>query len=483
MEKDRIVIFGASGGAIKVAKTLKNLGIDYLYFVDNDKNKWGTTVEGKAVDSPERLYQEKCRILIASDYQAEIEKQLCEMGLLDNLVIKEELIMNYVECHIKEFDFIKNIDVDATKQRGLIFGLEEGLVLGGIESFTFMLAKELKQSFEKTVIFTKRTDDSAPAGLESNIRYFDFDYDDYWDSIVNLVKAIVESSPCVIIDNWQNQILIAVSIIKKYFPEYVRCISIVHNDKVLLYRKAAFMQKYMDIIAGVSRKINHHLADDFGVDKEKIRYKESPVEYSQNLVRNYTVDQSKPLEIGYAARVTKFQKRADLLIPLMMELNKRGVNYHLNIAGDGNYFTKLKERIAENNLANWVTLYGSVARDKMPEYWKKQDVFLSVSDFEGASISMLEAMSYGTVPVVTAVSGTEEFIQNGKNGFLSETSNVEMMSGIIELLEKNRERLTELGGNARETVKRKAGKEDYIAYMKALTDENETQKWGLSWQG
>lgn len=46
---DNIVIFGASGGAVKVAKTLKNLKIDFRYFVDNDKNKWGKVVEGKVV--------------------------------------------------------------------------------------------------------------------------------------------------------------------------------------------------------------------------------------------------------------------------------------------------------------------------------------------------------------------------------------------------------------------------------------------------
>ena len=31
---EKIVIFGASGGAIKVAKTLKNLNVDFEYFVD-----------------------------------------------------------------------------------------------------------------------------------------------------------------------------------------------------------------------------------------------------------------------------------------------------------------------------------------------------------------------------------------------------------------------------------------------------------------
>lgn len=467
---DGIVIFGASGGAIKVAKTLKNLKIDFLYFVDNDTKKWGTYVEGKLVEKPERKNLENYHILIASDYQSEIEKQLSEMGLLSNIIIKEELIMDYVDYHIHDFDFIKCIDVDMTKPKKLIFGLEEGLVLGGIESFTFMLARAMKQSDKKISIFTKHTDNPEPLGLEENIRYFDLDYNDYWNSIKNLVIALMECLPCVVIDNWQNQMLIAVSIIKKYFPDYIKSISIIHNDKVLLYRKAAYMQGNMDIIMGVSRKINNHLSNDFGVDERKIRYKESPVECIDNLVRNYSISANEPIKLGYAARVTKFQKRADLLIPLMQELNRKGIHYHLNIAGDGNYFNKLQQGIVENKLTDYVTLHGSIPREKMPDYWKNQDVFLSVSDFEGASISMLEAMSHGTVPVVTAVSGTDEFIQHGQNGFLSEPNDIEMLAENIAWIEKNRSQLAHFGECAIETVKSKARKEDYIAYMETLID-------------
>ena len=465
---DKIVIFGASGGAVKVAKTLKNLGMDFLCFVDNDKNKWGTTVEGKLVDSPERLCREKCRILIASDYQSEIEGQLSAMGLIENIIIKEELIMGYVEEHIGEFDYLREKAIEAKKTKKVIFGLEEGLVLGGIESFTFMLAREMKEIYENIYIFTKKTNNPEPAGLEDSICYFNFDYDDYWNSIKRLVDAIVENSPCVVIDNWQNQILIATAIIKKYFPDVVRCISIIHNDKVILYRKADFMQKYMDIVAGVSKKINAHLANDFGVDKIKIRYKESPVDYVEHLKRNYTVDKNEPLRIGYAARVTKFQKRADLLVPLMLELNKQGVNYHLNIAGDGNYLDKLITLIEENELAGYVTLHGNIPRDNMPDYWRNQDIFLNVSDFEGASISMLEAMSYGAVPVVTAVSGTEEFVQEGKSGFVSKIGDVKKMSEKIALIGRHRERLMELGNESRKIIEMKAGKKDYIEYMKVL---------------
>ena len=174
---------------------------------------------------------------------------------------------------------------------------------------------------------------------------------------------------------------------------------------------------------------------------------------------------------SYAARVTKFQKRADLIVPLMLELNRHNVNYHLNIAGDGNYFNKLKELIKENGLSGYITLYGNIPREKMPDYWKDQDIFLSVSDFEGASISMLEAMSFGAVPVVTAVSGTDEFIKDGDNGFVSGINDIEEISNKIEYIEKNRMKLTGFGNKARETVKVKADKNDYINYVLKLIND------------
>lgn len=50
----------------------------------------------------------------------------------------------------------------------------------------------------------------------------------------------------------------------------------------------------------------------------------------------------------------------------------------------------------------------------MDAFWKGQDVFVNVSEYEGTSLSMLEAMGYGCVPVVTDVSGAREFIAQEK---------------------------------------------------------------------
>ena len=65
--------------------------------------------------------------------------------------------------------------------------------------------------------------------------------------------------------------------------------------------------------------------------------------------RNYTLNEKEPIHLDFAARLTKFAKRADLLMQLVEELEKRNCNYSLSIAGDGPYFEKLQDFIAEKN--------------------------------------------------------------------------------------------------------------------------------------
>jgi len=54
---------------------------------------------------------------------------------------------------------------------------------------------------------------------------------------------------------------------------------------------------------------------------------------------------------------------------------------------------------------------------QVQKLWQTADVCVLVSEYEGTSVSMLEAMAAGCVPVVTKVSGTADVIQPGINGF------------------------------------------------------------------
>ena len=464
-----LVIFGVGSGAMKVIRTMKNLGVEIQALTDNNPAKWGTIYEEIPVICPQELKNRDCKIMIASTYQEEIEAQLREYGLFDRLVLKEQFIKEYIESHLDEFTYMEKKET-ISNTKTVIIGLEEGMWLGGVENLAFMWARELKKRGMTVWIFSKETQDLPPEDLQENVKYFDLDYERYWDSIKDLTQALYENLPCYVIDNWENQILESVSIVKRVCPESLRCISVIHNDKYLFYRRTAFMEESIDAIAAVSEDVAAHLINDFQIEKTKVHYKESPIEFEENLIKTYEENKTKPLRIGYAARITKTKKRADLIIPLVESLNRLGVHYHMSIAGIGDYYEQLQKELEEKGLTRKVTLHGWIDRSQMKGFWREKDVFVNLSDYEGSPLSLLEAMSYNVVPVVTKVSGAKEFVTK-KNGFICERGDVEAIASSIKELDNQREHLPIMGEESRRIVREKCNKEDYINYILSLFEE------------
>ncbi len=56
--------------------------------------------------------------------------------------------------------------------------------------------------------------------------------------------------------------------------------------------------------------------------------------------------------------------------------------------------------------------------DKMPEFYNDIDVYLCASTSEGMSLSVLEASACGCPVISTNVSGCEEIVRDGENGFI-----------------------------------------------------------------
>ncbi|MBQ9233730.1 MAG: glycosyltransferase family 4 protein, partial [Lachnospiraceae bacterium] len=106
----------------------------------------------------------------------------------------------------------------------------------------------------------------------------------------------------------------------------------------------------------------------------------------------------------------------------------------------------------ERNLEDRITMYGKIPNDKMGDFWKKIDIYLNFSEFEGTSLSMLEAMSYGCVPVASDVSGVKDFIEHGINGYIYNFGDLDMLCQNIFLLEKDRKLMRNMGGLSREII-------------------------------
>lgn len=467
-----IVIFGASGGGIKVAQTLKSFDIDFYCFLDNDSKKWESREEntGKEIHSPELLKGNRYQIIIASEHQAEIEKQLKELGQIDNLILKEDLIIPCVEEMERKFqnEFCVKQEASRTRNRRILFDLAEGVQLGGIETWTYMVARELRKLGAEVEVFAKKTDMQPPKDISLYFTYFGIEYCNFKENVSMLAKEIIKRKPCTVIVNKHTQILYAAYIAKKMCKEgEIQVVSVIHNDLITLYRRQKRIDRLTDAVFCVSRKIQRRMAEEFGIGLNKMFYKESPVyvHHDAFFVRNYTTEGQKPLRLGYAARLVKIQKRADLFPELIEELEKRRVNYYLTIVGDGTYRQHIEEYIAKNGLEHRVLIKGSIPHEDVVDFWREQDIFLSFSDFEGSSISALEAMAQGAVPVETDVSGVREFVENGVNGFVTEVGDVARIAECICWLGRNRNQLRQMGMQSRKIIIEKCNPENYGKYM------------------
>jgi glycosyltransferase involved in cell wall biosynthesis len=105
------------------------------------------------------------------------------------------------------------------------------------------------------------------------------------------------------------------------------------------------------------------------------------------------------------------------LIEAMDSLSVQRRDVHLFVVGGrGPMDTILRERVAEYDLEEYVTIPGRV--DDIHSYYAAADVFVSSSVGEGLPIVQLEAMA-GQLPVIaTDIPGVREVVLDGKTGTL-----------------------------------------------------------------
>ncbi len=111
----------------------------------------------------------------------------------------------------------------------------------------------------------------------------------------------------------------------------------------------------------------------------------------------------------------------------------------------------VEQIITEKKLQPFTRFEGAVANSAINTYLSATDVVVLPSLMEATSISGLEAMSASRPLVGTRVGGIPELIEEGKNGFLVDPSDVDdLAAGIIKLYHSTQRQ--EMGEYARQKV-------------------------------
>lgn len=140
-------------------------------------------------------------------------------------------------------------------------------------------------------------------------------------------------------------------------------------------------------------------------------------------------------------------KNIEGVLNILAQLVKENQNIHLTIAGSGTSESSLKEKVESLHLVDYVDFLGFI-NDPYP-YLSNADLYVLNSFSEGFSNSLVEAMYSKTPSLSTAVGAAPEIIQDGINGFITESDNepalYEKIKIIISLSPEKRKKIGEQG--------------------------------------
>lgn len=248
----------------------------------------------------------------------------------------------------------------------------------------------------------------------------------------------------------------------------------------------ALISSYAALLAGVNFTFTAHAVDIFAENillKEKCERAKAVVtisQYNREFLIQRGIDDKKIkiIRCGVNTHKHKFspkthfpevpkivtlgrlieKKGIDTLIIALSQLKEKGVNFLLEIGGEGSQKDYLANLIAEHGLESISKFKGAIPSYEVPAWLREADIFVlackqdNKGDKDGIPIVLMEAMAIGLPVISTNISGIPELIDNNNSGILVAPEDPTMLASAIYKLLTNEQLLQNLCMLARKKV-------------------------------
>lgn len=128
-----------------------------------------------------------------------------------------------------------------------------------------------------------------------------------------------------------------------------------------------------------------------------------------------SIHSEKEKRVLILSRMDEIQKRITLALDIWAKVEASGkfTDWHLDIVGDGHDMKAIKSKARTSGLKN-VTFHGW--KDSQ-DFLRRSSILISTSAYEGLSLSMIEALAYGCVPIAfDCYASLRDIITDGETG-------------------------------------------------------------------
>ncbi len=347
--------------------------------------------------------------------------------------------------------------------------------LSGVNTWTVNIIRAMGETdFDSRVLFT-----GIPASPQPELDNLGVPYEflplaekrtrrEEWRVLKDFLEA---QAPCIYLTNYDFHRSCAVGTLSPG----VRVITGVRSDETCYFDELRRIGVNCDAVFCVSSFLATKVKNLFPEIAERVHFIPHGIPLSKDPIPPRPT--GGPLRLCYCNRLQQYQKRVFDLPGIAAELEKLGVDYELDIAGDGRDADELRQRFVQANLKSPIRFHGRLRNPDVLEIFKRSHLFLLTSDFEGLPNSLLEAMSVGCVPVVYQIeSGISDAIHDQANGFIVPHGHIIRFAKVIQSCANNIDGLRTLCLTSQQDITTRFSLErmveDYVRlFHQTLTEE------------
>ncbi|ADA63991.1 Glycosyltransferase [Lactococcus lactis subsp. lactis NCDO 2118] len=329
--------------------------------------------------------------------------------------------------------------------------------LGGVERYTYNIAKKLTEKGYRVIIITTQHDENLTnEEIQEGIKIYRLPIKNLWKNRYPFLKknriyhSLIEKIETESIDYY-------VANTRFHIPAIlgVKMAKAKGKEAIVIEHGSSYLTLNNPILDFILRKIEQWLIGRvkkdtslfYGVSNEASEWLKTfnikakgvlsnAVAVDEYLNQKIEKDENK-ITISYAGRLIPQMKGVEILLSTFSKLSKERKNLELIIAGDGPLLKEVQRNYSQDN----IKFLGYVPYEKVLEIDAKSDVFVLMSRSEGFATAMLEAAMLENVIVTTStVGGAKDIMPDETYGYIIENNETELFETLTKVLD-NKEQM------------------------------------------